>query len=78
MGGAGGSGTMGTAGAAGDPYTEDEGCATGTTFPACATAKRTLAGGAAGGMGGNFGSLLGWIPNGEPDHDDPDLVNRIF
>ena len=53
MGGAGGSGTMGTAGAAGDPYTEDEGCATGTTFPACATAKRTLAGGAAGGMGGN-------------------------
>jgi hypothetical protein len=32
----------------------------------------------AGGMAGNFGSLLGWIPNGEPDHDDPDLVNRIF
>ncbi len=31
-----------------------------------------------GGMGGNFGSLLGWIPNGEPDHNDPDLVNRIF
>jgi uncharacterized protein len=31
-----------------------------------------------GGMGGNFGSLLGWIPNGEPDQDNPDLVNRIF
>jgi uncharacterized protein len=31
-----------------------------------------------GGMAGNFGSLLGWIPNGEPDLDDPDLVNRIF
>ena len=31
-----------------------------------------------GGMGGNSGSLLGWIPNGEPDVDDPDLVNRIF
>ena len=24
------------------------------------------------------GSLLGWIPTGEPDVDDPDLVNRIF
>ena len=31
-----------------------------------------------GGMGGNWGSLVGWIPNGEPDLDDPDLVNRIF
>jgi uncharacterized OB-fold protein len=31
-----------------------------------------------GGMGGTWGSLLGWIPNGEPDLDDPDLVNRIF
>ncbi|HEY2565684.1 MAG TPA: OB-fold domain-containing protein [Acidimicrobiales bacterium] len=31
-----------------------------------------------GGMGGSWGSLLGWIPNGEPDLDDPDLVNRIF
>ncbi len=27
---------------------------------------------------GAWGSLLGWIPNGEPDVDDPDLVNRIF
>ncbi len=33
---------------------------------------------AGGGMGGSWGSLLGWIPNGEPDLDDPDLVNRIF
>jgi hypothetical protein len=31
-----------------------------------------------GGMGGAWGSLLGWMPNGEPDVDDPDLVNRIF
>ncbi len=31
-----------------------------------------------GGMGGAYGSLLGWMPNGEPDIDDPDLVNRIF
>jgi hypothetical protein len=31
-----------------------------------------------GGMGGSWGSLLGWIPNGQPDLDDPDLVNRIF
>ena len=31
-----------------------------------------------GGMAGAFGSLLGWIPNGEPSIDDPDLVNRIF
>jgi uncharacterized protein len=30
------------------------------------------------GMGGAWGSLLGWMPNGEPDRDDPDLVNRIF
>jgi hypothetical protein len=31
-----------------------------------------------GGMGGAWGALTGWIPNGEPDVDDPDLVNRIF
>jgi|HubBroStandDraft_1064217.scaffolds.fasta_scaffold48992_2 uncharacterized OB-fold protein len=31
-----------------------------------------------GGMAGAYGSLLGWIPNGEPDIDNPDLVNRIF
>jgi uncharacterized protein len=31
-----------------------------------------------GGMGGAWGSLLGWMPNGEPDVDNPDLVNRIF
>jgi len=31
-----------------------------------------------GGMGGNYGSLIGWMPTGEPDIDDPDLVNRIF
>ena len=31
-----------------------------------------------GGMGGAYGGLLGWMPNGEPDVDDPDLVNRIF
>ena len=31
-----------------------------------------------GGMGGTWGSLLGWIPSGEPDIDDPALVNRIF
>jgi uncharacterized protein len=30
------------------------------------------------GMGGAYGSLLGWMPNGEPDVDDPNLVNRIF
>ena len=24
------------------------------------------------------GSLIGWMPTGEPDVDDPDLVNRIF
>ena len=34
--------------------------------------------GGAGGMGGAYGNLLGWIPDGEPDIDDPDLVNRIF
>jgi uncharacterized OB-fold protein len=34
--------------------------------------------GGAGGMAGAYGSLLGWIPSGEPDVDDPDLVNRIF
>jgi uncharacterized protein len=31
-----------------------------------------------GNMGGAFGGLLGWMPTGEPDIDDPDLVNRIF
>jgi uncharacterized OB-fold protein len=31
-----------------------------------------------GGMGGAYGSLLGWTPNGEPDVNDPDLLNRIF
>ena len=31
-----------------------------------------------GGMGGAYGSLLGWIPNGEPGIDDLDLLNRIF
>jgi uncharacterized protein len=31
-----------------------------------------------GSMGGAFGSLLGWMPTGDPDIDDPDLVNRIF
>ncbi len=29
-------------------------------------------------MGGAFGSLVGWMPNGEPAIDDPHLVNRIF
>jgi uncharacterized OB-fold protein len=32
----------------------------------------------AGGMGGATGHLVGWMPNGEPDVDDADLVNRIF
>lgn len=31
-----------------------------------------------GGMGGAWGALVGWIPSGEPDVNDPDLVNRIF
>jgi uncharacterized OB-fold protein len=32
-----------------------------------------------GAMGGSFGRLVGWMPNGEPDDNrDPDLVNRIF
>ena len=31
-----------------------------------------------GAMGGTYGRLIGWMPNGEPDIDDPDLVNRIF
>jgi uncharacterized OB-fold protein len=31
-----------------------------------------------GGMGGAYGSLLGWIPDGRDDIDDPALVNRIF
>ncbi len=30
------------------------------------------------GIGRAMGSLLGWMPNGEPDIDDPDLVNRIY
>ena len=30
-----------------------------------------------GGMG-REGGLVGWMPTGEPDVDDPDLVNRIF
>ncbi len=30
------------------------------------------------GMGGAWGALIGWIPSGEPDVDEPDLVNRIF
>lgn len=29
-------------------------------------------------VGHGLGSLIGWVPNGEPDIDDPDLVNRIF
>lgn len=33
---------------------------------------------AGGTMGGAYGHLIGWIPSGEPDIDDPDLVNRIF
>jgi uncharacterized OB-fold protein len=28
--------------------------------------------------GNPYGSLIGWMPNGEPSVDDPDLVNRIF
>jgi hypothetical protein len=31
-----------------------------------------------GGMTGSWGDFLGWAPTGEPDRDDPDLVNRIF
>lgn len=31
-----------------------------------------------GALGGVFGNLVGWMPTGEPDIDDPDLVNRIF
>ena len=33
---------------------------------------------AGGGMTGSWGDFLGWAPTGEPDVDDPDLVNRIF
>jgi uncharacterized OB-fold protein len=33
---------------------------------------------AGGGMYGSWGDFLGWAPTGEPDVDDPDLVNRIF
>jgi uncharacterized OB-fold protein len=29
-------------------------------------------------MGGAYGHLIGWMPSGEPDVDDPELVNRIF
>jgi uncharacterized OB-fold protein len=29
-------------------------------------------------MGGAYGHLIGWMPSGEPDLDEPDLVNRIF
>ena len=29
-------------------------------------------------MSGAWGDFLGWMPTGEPDVDDPDLVNRIF
>jgi hypothetical protein len=29
-------------------------------------------------MGGAYGHLIGWMPTGEPNVDDPDLVNRIF
>jgi uncharacterized OB-fold protein len=31
-----------------------------------------------GGMTGSWGDFLGWTTTGEPDVDDPDLVNRIF
>jgi uncharacterized OB-fold protein len=31
-----------------------------------------------GGMGGAYGNLLGWIPDGRDPIEDPDLVNRIF
>jgi uncharacterized OB-fold protein len=31
-----------------------------------------------GGMTGSWGDFLGWTASGEPDVDDPDLVNRIF
>ncbi len=30
------------------------------------------------GIGRPLGSLLGWTPSGEPDVNDPDLVNRIY
>lgn len=33
---------------------------------------------AGGGMGVSLGALIGWMPTGEPDIDDPDLLNRIF
>jgi len=29
-------------------------------------------------MGGAYGHLIGWMPSGEPDDPDPELVNRIF
>ena len=28
--------------------------------------------------GNPLGDLIGWMPNGEPAIDDPDLLNRIF
>jgi uncharacterized OB-fold protein len=31
-----------------------------------------------GGMGAMGGYLVGWMPTGEPDAADPDLVNRVF
>ena len=34
--------------------------------------------GATGGLFGAWGSFAGWRPTGEPDVDNPDLVNRIF
>lgn len=35
-------------------------------------------GGGSGGLFGAWGAFGGWTPTGEPDVDDPDLVNRIF
>lgn len=34
--------------------------------------------GGTGGLFGAWGAFRGWTPSGEPDVDDPDLVNRIF
>jgi hypothetical protein len=30
------------------------------------------------GTGQTLGNLIGWMPNGETDVDDPDLVNRVY
>ena len=30
------------------------------------------------GTGRPQGNLVGWIPTGEPDVEDPDLVNRVY